>query len=305
MSDSTALALDRQREAASVALLERPAFDIAAMSDAQFEEALALHKKRQERVQKVLLNLLERGLDYGTVPGVEGDFPWEGAADKVARFLRWNVKLMNDRSVEITNDALLVTLELGIFDQQGQLLATCLRGCSSKEKRFRKRNGGWRFDDHREVLNECVSMAAKRAKVAGVLSAAGIKGVFKSLEARDASDEGAEPWTKEEQRWVKEAAKKAGMKTRDEIRQLAIDVLGRDFVGTGEDVRTLLEAIEAKGKGETPARVENAAKGAGRPTTPLKDTGPDPYASGKPEVNELSELPKALQEDDDDELPFS
>jgi len=47
--------------------------------------------------------------------------------------------------------------------------------CNSREKRFQGPDGNWRYDDAREVLNECIAIARKRCKVHLVVDVLGLR----------------------------------------------------------------------------------------------------------------------------------
>jgi len=246
----TALALDRHREAVTIGKVE-PGFDIATLSDEEFERTLKLEKKRQERVKAVILNDLEEGLDYGTVPGVPKPFAWEGSGDKIARRFRWTVRLMSEAQVVANADMVMATVEVGVFDTAGRTIHTVVRNCSSTEKRFKnKKTGKWKFDDAREVVNECISMAFKRGKVAAVLSAAGAKGYFAAPEllepADDHVDEEKNTWTPEERSMLFTMAHEAGITNSTAFGWFVDEVLHQNFVRTGVDVEKLVQALEAK-----------------------------------------------------------
>lgn len=176
---TTAVAmLDRRREEVTRALTMRDGWDIALLDDTEFEHELQLNKVRIERVERIIKNDCLPGIDYGKVPGVDKPFAWEGAADKIARRLRWSALIAGAPAIQPVGEALSVTVTCVIRDNAGHDLLAMTRSCSTFEKRFRKKSGGWKFVKPEEAINELVAMAFKRARVAGVLSAAGVKHLF-------------------------------------------------------------------------------------------------------------------------------
>jgi hypothetical protein len=175
---SSAGMLEKRREEMTRALTMRDGWDIALLDDDEFERELALNKVRVERVERIIKNDCIENIDYGKVPGVDKPFAWEGAADKIARRLRWSALLDGPPSIQQVGEALTVTVTCVIRDSAGHDLLAMSRSCSTFEKRFRKKSGGWKFVKPEEAINELVAMAFKRARVAGVLSAAGVKHLF-------------------------------------------------------------------------------------------------------------------------------
>lgn len=194
--DHAAGMLEKRREEMSRALTMRDGWDIALLDDEEFEHELRLNKIRIERVERIIKNDCLAGIDYGKVPGVDKPFAWEGAADKIARRLRWSALIAGEPSTQQVGEALSVTVTCVIRDNAGHDLLAMTRSCSTFEKRFRKKAGGWKFVKPEEAINELVAMAFKRARVAGVLSAAGVKHLFANpdqlREDEDVAKEAAE-----------------------------------------------------------------------------------------------------------------
>lgn len=190
--DHAAGMLEKRREEMTRALTMRDGWDIALLDDDEFERELALNKIRVERVERIIKNDCLENIDYGKVPGVEKPFAWEGAADKIARRLRWSALLDGSPAIQTVGEALVVTVTCVIRDSAGHDLLAMSRSCSTFEKRFRKKSGGWKFVKPEEAINELVAMAFKRARVAGVLSAAGVKHLFANPDQLKEDDEAAQ-----------------------------------------------------------------------------------------------------------------
>lgn len=256
------MAVARQREDANMNLLvTREAFDIAALSDEEFEAGLALERTRQDRIKQIIKNDLIEGIDFGAVPGVSKPFAWEGTADKILKRFRWTAQPVGEPSVQHVEGGMLVSVTAGIFDNMGRLIHSVPRSCSTFEKRFKLRSPQkgklFKFDDPRECLNECLGMAFKRGKLAATLSAAGAKGYFTNPEQLD-EPETAEPWTPEQKQEFYKAALKAGIKTAAAAQAFVAQTLGRGEVYT-TDVEALTAALATyKAPGVPPIKTGDA-----------------------------------------------
>lgn len=267
-------ALERHRESVSQALAARPGFDIADLSDEEFEGALARERKRQERIRQIIKNDLIKGEDYGEVSGIPQPFAWEGAADKIALRFRWTCQPIGDPSITRGEDYLAATVTVGVFDSMGRLVHSVPRSCSTMERRFKNsKTKKWKFDDPAEALNEVVAMAFKRGKVAGVLSAAAAKRYFANPEQLNQDDE-PDPWTPEQKQVAYALAPKAGIKTPEDFAAFVQETLGREAV-YAVDVPKLMEKLEEKVEARKQAKAQAKATGSKSDAGPEQDLKDD------------------------------
>lgn len=70
---------------------------LAAMSDAAFEENLKRLQKGQQRLVELTDKLLERGQDYGTVPGIKKPFLQKPGSEKLANFYGLAIRFEAER----------------------------------------------------------------------------------------------------------------------------------------------------------------------------------------------------------------
>lgn len=255
---------------ASVAVQRADSHDLAALSDDQFEQALARVEIRKRRLARILDSVLVKGAHYGTVPGVKKPMLLRAGADELASAFRLEVITepdMPDLIVE-TSDYVSVTVRRALVDGAGRIAARTTASCTSKEKRFKRTDGGgWTYQDAREVLNDVIAMAEKRAKSRLTVSALGLAGWLSNedeMQESIAEDEKPiTPMTPEERKVLYAAAAKKGI-TKERFLALIHETLGRSQVGTGDDVTRVHAAIAAWVKPEpaAPAPAPVAAEGA-------------------------------------------
>lgn len=250
--------LDRHREGVSQALAMRPGFDLADLSEPEFEAMLERERVRQDRIRRIIKNDLVEGEDYGSVPGIPKPFAWEGSADKILIRMRWTCRPVEEPALTLTEEVIAATVTVGVFDSMDRLVHSVPRSCSTMERRFRnQKTKKWKFDDPREALNEVVAMAFKRGKVAATLSAAAAKHFFANPDQLgEGEDGGREPWTEEQWTKFKADCQTAGIKTRADYQALI-----KTVVPTGDvlavHVPRLYEALEAWKAGRaTPVRAD-------------------------------------------------
>jgi len=249
--------LQKERESRSLALLdERNGWALERLTDDEFTRLLQLDQVREERIKKIIANRLQEGVHYGKVTGIDRPFAWEPAADEIGKLFRLSFVLSSDPLIYRDGEYVEATVAGFVRDLSGRPLATAVRSCCTAERRFRKGGEGKpKFKDARECVNEVVSMATKRAKVAAMLAAAGAKPFFASPELLEAEEaeviSSITPWTEDEKTKVYRAVKDIGIKTAGEFAKFATEVLGRTEIGTGEDVARLMAEVEVRkfGKG--------------------------------------------------------
>lgn len=285
-------ALEKHREGVTIALQNRPGFDIADLSDEEFDAGLAREKLRQSRIRRIIMNDLVAGEDYGTVPGISKPFAWEGSADKLLTRLRWTCQPMGDPALTITDDYVMASVTVGVYDSMGRLLFSVPRSCSTMERRFKnQKTKKWKFDDAREAVNEVVSMAFKRGKIACTLSAAAAKGYFANPEQLQEDDATPDPWTSEQKQAFYLAAVAAGIKTKGALEAFLQATLGRDEV-YGVDVEKLTAALATyKAPGVAPVKQATF------------DDEPAPVAS-TPAPATATPAATTAEKEEDDGLPF-
>lgn len=272
-AERAAMALERQRFDASQALAEnRRAFDIADLTEQQFQDLLKREQLRLTRLRQIIKNDLVAGKDYGILPGTDKPSGWEGAADKINMRMRWTPRPLGEPHIIRTGDRLMVTMTVGVFNNMDQLVGSATRSCSTKEKRFRRKGlDKWKFEDPDETLNECVAMTFKRGKLAATFSAAGIKGDFAEEEVED-EGEVSEPWSDDERKGWAVTAMKAGI-PKEGLTAFVGQVLGGPRVPRKTDLPALSAAVAAYRK---PGTKEAAAGEEAGVTFDEAPAGEDP-----------------------------
>ncbi len=145
--------------------------DLADLTDPEFEEGKRRLKTVQRRMQEILETALIENAHFGNPTDSNGrqafkkPILFKAGAEELRRLLRLTLRRMAPDDVIAEADYVAVTVELGIFDGSGRLLATRRASCTTKEKRFKKfdSSGGWTYEDAREKLHDCTAMAEKRA----------------------------------------------------------------------------------------------------------------------------------------------
>lgn len=245
---------DRQQEdrlAAHTEIMAVKTRDLASLSDLEFEKGLERVKTIQVRMQRILKETLTvdvhfgREKDSGGRPVFKKDRLKKAGAEEIRRIIKLTCKDVADPVIVADADACYVVVNRGIFDAYGNCLATARGACHTKEKRFKSRSGGWTYTDPREELHNCVAMANKRTDSLLTAEASGATAFFSDgddmVDALE-DEKQIKPWTDSEKTIVGEAAATKGM-GRNTFAKVVRDTLGRSEVGTGDDVKKLLNAI--------------------------------------------------------------
>jgi hypothetical protein len=251
---SAGVALERQREEAGFGLVERKQFDVANLTDAEFDASLERVTLRQKRMARILETVLKDGIHYGTEKGAFRKPILKKAGQEELRNL-FRLQLVHTAPPIITQseDFVSVVCTCAVMDGAGRILAPHVGGCNSREKRFKAKGGGWTYTDARETLNDCLAFAEKRAANRATMEVTGATAFLANEEEMDAAmaeDAVVEiPWTAEDKTAFAKAAKAKGLK-QDQMMQLLKDVLGT--TGAGEvraayqsDTPKVMAAIEA------------------------------------------------------------
>lgn len=267
--DQTGVALDHQREAATLAMQNKPGFDVAAIPDEDFEKGLETIKRRQLRLQRILDTVLINDVHYGNPKDSSGrpvfkkPMLYQAGAEELRTFFRLTPRHLEPLQITETQDFVSVTVRIGLFDNAGRLVGARSANCNSREKRFERNDKkGYVYTDARETVHNCIAMAEKRALTFVTREATGATGFFSAEEemekalAAGTGEPKLEPWTELDKKMVYARAAKIGIKSADEFEKFAKEVLARNdvrqFIAASE-VETLLKAIEAKKPGAKPA----------------------------------------------------
>jgi len=264
---STETRLEEQRNT----LVQQDAIaDLAEMSQDDFEKALARAKTARQRVEHILDHVLVPGAHFGN-PEVRGAKAFKhpilflAGAEALITMFRLQVGEVHGKERETlivppTLDAggkivdpgfVSITVCLGIRMGNGVDGGSTIANCNSREKRFRKSygEGKWTYEDARETIHDCISIAIKRAVVRLVRGALGLTPWLATEEEMDAASERdkqkllSAPWTKADKEKVYAAAREVGITTKGKFAEFVQEILGRQEIGTGEDVAALLNAI--------------------------------------------------------------
>lgn len=269
----------------STAVARPDSHDLGSLSDQQFETALARIETRKVRMQRILESFLVPDAHFGKPPGIKKPILYRAGADELASAFR--LEIVTDPAkpdvVVAESDFASVTVHRAVLDGAGRLVARTTASCTSKEKRFKRADGtGFVYADARETLNDLHAMAEKRAFVRLTVSALGLAAWLSAEEEMSDSLEEKEqpltPWTVEEKADVYAAAKQKGLGKKAFL-ALIQQTLGREKVGSGDDVVQLKAAIAAWQKPTT--TTESAST-----TTPVGNSGP--AASGDVEYHETA-----------------
>lgn len=301
--DSRAVVLQERENAAMEHLAKRSGFDIATIDERQFEERLKLIKVRQERMRKVIAQVLTEGLHYGNpilyerdgaTPKVDADGKPKRAFDQpillnpgaseLRNFFKISVREVEPTQRVVTKEFCSCHVVVGAFDSIGNLLGTAIASCNSKEPRFR-------FNDAREQLNNIEKQAFKRAANQITAQVTGADAFFYTedkLEATTAA--GRQPWSKEEREEIVALAKQKGVTSKELWGELLEATLGRDKVYAGDDVKELRAAIARLPvpKSGEPVKVGSSLKAAR-----------EQAAARASDLDDLQHPPKVLEDDGD------
>lgn len=282
-------ALERQREEAGHALVERKQFDVANLSDQEFQAGLARLKLRQHRMQQILEAVLVEGVHYGIPKTKDGRevFPKPmlllAGAEELRNMYRLQLIRVGEPKEIATKEFCSVTVTMAILDGAGRILAPRTANCNTLEKRFEKRNGsGWTYTDAREMLHQCYAMAEKRAGTLSTREVTGATGFFaaeedmeKALSEREAEEAGRQPLPEDDRQKFAQAAAKYGI-TEARLAAFLLEVLGEERELRVSDVPALRAAL---GKLKAAAKTKGSA------------------AAAKPELGDAAEPDLALDQE--------
>jgi murein DD-endopeptidase MepM/ murein hydrolase activator NlpD len=276
----------------------RAGYDLANLTEQQFEEGLARIAVRDARLEQVIATVLRPDVHYGNPldrmgkPVFQRRILYKPGAEKLRTFFRYHCANMAAPVIEQSKEWVSVTVRRGISDSAGRLLAERTSNCNTLEKRFEKRGGGgYTFTDARQKIHDCLAMAEKRADGLLTLEVTGASAVFYAEEELDriAAEQQEEndsipPWTADDKQAVLLAARAAKVKS-GQFDRLVMEVLGRRDIHTGADVTKLLTALQA-------IQAEQVA--------PIK-VATDAYAAPAHHIEKAGET---FDEGDDEELEF-
>lgn len=182
-SAAESVALQRE-DAAQEHLARRAGYDVANLSEEEFVRGLARIRVRQQRMQRVLDEVLIKDVHYGN-PNNAFTRPilLKPGAEELRQFFRFALKHVSEPQRVITPEYVEVVVRLGVYDHTGRLLAERSAACNTREKRFQRRGGnGYTYTDAREALHDCVAMAEKRAGTLLTLEVTGASAFFANRE---------------------------------------------------------------------------------------------------------------------------
>jgi hypothetical protein len=256
--------MDTQREAATQLILaNRAGFDLATLSDDEFEQGLAKIATRQKRMARILETVLVDGVHYGNPKTKDGRevFPkpilYQQGAEELRNLFRLRLRHVEDPRIIETAEYVSVTVTVAIEDSVGRLSAPRSGNCNTMERRFERKDGkGYTYKDAREMVHQCLAMAEKRAAAFSTKEVTGASAFFATQDEDAmlqhlAEAETDEPWTEEQRQKFYAEARAAGIKTKDQLAELVKEAIGEGEVGQ-KDVPKLYEALERrKGKKQT------------------------------------------------------
>lgn len=125
--------------------MEAGTFALAAMSDGEFEARLAMLKKGRERIATIQRELMDRDVDYGTIPGTPKPSLFKPGAEKLCNLYGFVADFTADRVIGdgAAAPALAYTTrcELHLGDVAGPVVAVGYGSANSWERKHRYRTG--------------------------------------------------------------------------------------------------------------------------------------------------------------------
>jgi hypothetical protein len=287
--------LQLTRSEAHQDFMTQPGKTLADLSETEFEDGLKRLTLMHDRMQKIFATVLKDGVHYGN-PEVNGrkafkkPMLYQAGAETLRNLTRLSLRHMQQSPmIEHSAEHVNVVVLMGIYDAVGRLIATRTASCNSIEKRFRKYDGrGWVYDDPRSEIHSCLAMAEKRCGAFLTKEATGATEFFANEEqipGADEEDRPITPMTADEKRSISQAALNRQM-NRGQLETLIVNELGRLQVGTGPEVKRVLDKIA---QWQAPTKKSDPA---------APKAGAEPQGKGS-----FDDMPDALTGDDDD-LPF-
>ncbi len=166
------------------------------------EQAIATVKHNIQLCEQLVREVLEKDIDWGTIPGVPQPFLWDsGAAKIMAAFNCYTDYKVIDAAIQVPHIRYTVTSQL-ISRRTQQVIATGIGAASTKEVKHRyrwvedpekegisrkglkqRKDGKYRIPnpDTEDLLNTIAKMAAKRADVDAAQSLPGVAATLRKL----------------------------------------------------------------------------------------------------------------------------
>lgn len=253
-SQSTELAI-LPRDAKEIVAAVAP-MDIASLTESDFARGLERIETSKVRMARILDSVLVKDAHYGNPNNAfQKPILFQAGAEELSKGFRLQIHATAPDSLTVQPDFVQVTVHRAIYDISGRMIDQTTASCSTKEKRFKKRNGsGFVYEDARECLNDCYAMAEKRAKVRLVRSALGLTAFLangEEMEDATEQDRPLTPMTDEERKKVYDAAQRAGL-GKKAFTEFVHATLGRTEIGTGDDVTALLAAFAKRKQEQEP-----------------------------------------------------
>ncbi len=166
------------------------------------EQAIATVKHNIQLCERLVKEVLEKDIDWGTIPGVSQPFLWDsGAAKIMSAFNCYADYKVIDATIRTPHIRYTITSQL-INRSSQQIIATGIGAASTKEVKHRyrwvedpekegisrrglkqRRDGKYRIPnpDTEDLLNTIAKMAAKRADVDAAQSLPGVAATLRKL----------------------------------------------------------------------------------------------------------------------------
>lgn len=166
------------------------------------EQGIATVKRNIQLCEQLVSEVLEKEIDWGTIPGVQQPFLWDsGAAKIMAAFNCYPEYKVIDATIRTPHIRYTVTSQL-VNRQSHEVVATGIGAASTKEVKHRyrwtedpeiegisrkglkqRKDGKYRIPnpETEDLLNTICKMAAKRADVDAVTSLPGVAATIRKL----------------------------------------------------------------------------------------------------------------------------
>ena len=199
------------------------------------EAAIQITKHNIALCQQLVSEVLEKDIDWGTIPGVPQPFLFDSGAAKIMAAFNCYAKYTLLEKTD-TSYKLAFTFESQLINRNsGEVIATGIGACSTTEKKYRyiwKEQGA----EAEQLLNNIAKMAAKRADIDAVQSLPGVAATLRKLFTRQGQKNTSHNWN-----WFWAQLNTYHISPEEAHKILGVASLKEDWVGT--QGKTLEEAL--------------------------------------------------------------
>ncbi len=228
-------------------------------------QAIEMIKGNLLLCEELVNDVLEPGVDFGKVEGVERPFLWDpGAAKIAAAFNTYPTHVILKETLEADFVCYVIEAQL-VSRVSKEVVATGIGGASTWETKYKYRwvkkpeEWGWKGEglkfnaktnkyripnpEHGELVNTILKMAAKRAEVDAAESLPGVGSALRKLFGMEEVGGGEADWT-----WFWTRMRAMGLDANQVHTRLGVKSM-KDWFGQG---KTLKDAVELLARGQAP-----------------------------------------------------